>query len=62
MREIDNIINKHSKNSLGLKRLYIGNKSLKYDKSVELMKQQDIEYKKMEFFKKLKEEMGKNGK
>ena len=60
MMTIDEKIKKHSINSKELKKIYIGNKDLKYDKTLELMKQQNIEYQKMIFFKNLKKEMIKN--
>ena len=57
MDSLTQTIIKHSQNSKELKKIYLGNKSLKYDKAIELMQQQDDEYKKMQFFIKLKKEM-----
>lgn len=57
--DVDNKYKEHMKNSLNLKRSYMGNDKLSYDKSKELQKQQDEEYKKMMFFKNLKKEMTK---
>lgn len=60
MIKIDDVIFKHSKNSKELKKIYLGNEKLDFNKSREIMKQQDNEYKKMIFFKNLKREMIKN--
>ena len=57
MDSLTQTIIKHSQNSKELKKIYLGNKGLKYDKAMELMKQQDIEYKKMKFFIQLKREL-----
>lgn len=59
MSIIDNEIRKHDKNQQELKKLYLGNKSLKFEKAVELMCQQDQEYKKMIFLKNFKKALNK---
>ena len=61
MSELDRKISKHLENSLKLKHTYIGNNKISYEKSKELQKQQDEEYKKMMFFKNLRKEIFKNG-
>lgn len=59
--DIDNKIREHMNKSLDLKRNYLGNDKLSYEKSKELQKQQSEEYNKMLFFKNLKREMQKDG-
>jgi len=60
MNEIDKKIVEHYKNSKNLKEIYLGNKNISYEKSVELSKKQDEEYNKMIFLKGLRKEMAKN--
>lgn len=63
MKELDKLINKHCKNSYKLKRIYLSGysekKKINYEKSQEIMKQQNEEWKKLQFFKNLKREMEK---
>lgn len=61
MSELDKVIDKHRKNSMKLKEIYLGQKELNYEKGLELRKQQDEEYKKMIFLKNLRREIEKNG-
>lgn len=60
MKAIDEKIIKHYKNSVNLREIYVGDKNIGYEKSLELRKLQDEEYKKMMFLKKLKKEMEKS--
>lgn len=60
MKTIEEKILKHYKNSVNLREIYTGDKNIGYEKSLELRKLQDEEYKKMMFLKKLKKEMEKN--
>lgn len=60
MRAIDEQIIKHNRNSKRLKELFIGEKNLKYEKTIELQKLQDEEWKKLQFLKNLKKEIDKN--
>ncbi len=60
MLELAKKIEEERIKSLKLKQIYLGNNKISYEKSKELMKQQNDSYKKMEFFKKLQKEMGKN--
>ncbi len=60
MSVIDEEIVRHCRNSKRLKELFIGEHNLKYDKTIELQKLQDEEYKKMMFLKNLKKEIDKN--
>lgn len=62
MIKIDEVIEKHDKNSRALKRIYLGNEDLNYDETIRLREQQDNEYKKMMFFKNLKKGMVENEK
>lgn len=50
------------KKSLELKRLYLGNDKIPFEKCKEIQNQQNEEYMKMMFFKNLKREMNKNDK
>lgn len=58
MKELDKKIEQSCKNSKKLREIYLGTE-LSYDKSIELQKQQNNEYKKMMFFKNLKKELEK---
>ena len=61
MSDLDKKIAEHSKKSKILRNIYWSNEGIiSYQKSVELQKQQDEEYKKMMFFKNLKKEMVKS--
>lgn len=59
IKDINKEIQKHSRNSYMLKTLYMGSKNMSYEKTLELQKQQDKEYKKMQFLINLKKEMTK---
>jgi len=59
MKELESVIAKHIENSTNLRKIYIGNDKLSFEKSKELQKQQEEEWKKVKFFKKLREEMKK---
>lgn len=61
MNVIDSEIQKHYKNSKFLRKIYLANNKINFDKGQELQKQQDEEYNKMMFLKKLRKEMMKNG-
>ena len=58
MKGLDKKIEQSRRNSKKLREIYLGTK-LSYDKSLEIRKQQDNEYKKMMFFKILKKELEK---
>lgn len=58
MKVLDKKIEESCKNSRKLREIYLGTE-LSYNKSIEIRKQQDNEYKKMMFFKKLKKELEK---
>ena len=62
IKGLDKAIVDHCINSKKLKKIYIGNDKLSYEKSKELQNQQRIEYDKMMFLKNLKKEISKNGK
>ena len=57
INEIDKEIRKHQKNSRKLKEIYLGEKKISYEKSLELQEQQNAEWKKTQFLKKLKKEL-----
>lgn len=59
MKEIDKKIKQHTENSKRLKMLYIANDEISFQKTTELRKLQDEEYKKMIFFQNLKKGMNK---
>lgn len=58
MKVLDKKIEESCINSRKLREIYLGTK-LSYNKSIEIRKQQDNEYKKMMFFKKLKKVLEK---
>lgn len=58
MKELYKKIEQSYKNSKKLREIYLGTE-LSYNKSIELQKQQNNEYKKMMFFKNLKKELEK---
>lgn len=60
MIELAKKIEEERQKSLKFKKLYLGNDKISYEKAIELRKQQNESYKKMEFFKNLRKEMGKN--
>lgn len=55
MKDIEKEIWKHYRNQEELKKIYMGNDNINYEKTRELQKQQDEEYKKFMFLKKLSE-------
>lgn len=57
MEEINKAIKKHRDNSRKLKEIYLGDDSISYEKSLELQKKQDEEYKKMHFLINLRKEL-----
>ena len=57
MQEINKLIRKHSENSKKLREIYMGDKKMNYQRSLELQEKQKEEYKKFEFFLKLRKEM-----
>lgn len=59
MSDIDRKIQEHCKNSRRLKEIYMGNDKISYEKSVEIQRQQNDEYKKMMFLRNLRKEMRK---
>ena len=59
MKGLDEAITKHLENSMKLRKIYIGNDKLNYEKSKEIQKQQGEEWKKTQFFKNLRREMKK---
>lgn len=61
MSELDKKIMEHYRNSKKLREIYAGNDKISFGKGKELQKQQDDEYRKMMFLKKLRKEMNKNG-
>jgi hypothetical protein len=58
MKALDKKIEESCINSKKLREIYLGTE-LSYNKSIELQKQQNNEYKKMMFFKNLKKELEK---
>lgn len=58
MKELNKKIEQSCRNSKKLREIYLGTE-LSYNKSIELQKQQNNEYKKMMFFKNLKKELEK---
>lgn len=58
MKELDKKIIESYKKSKKLKEIYLGD-NIPYERNIKIREQQDNEYKKMMFFKKLKKELEK---